>query len=226
MTNSKYSAIAGYGTSALISLLLLLSFSSLAQTGTIRLGIKAGVNRMGVQFNPGLVGGTEFVPGYEAGLVFQHLAEPHFGIQLDLAVKQLNWQHRQDSVRYFTLQQYDVEFTAATYIYFGKPQNSVFINLGPTIGNTVKVKDQAFGSESSNVHLLGNQARTYLFYGITVGAGFTKKIGPTTWQLEGRFSQRLTNLFKTGPGSDLTFNRILPSTLGVSLAYLIYSRNK
>lgn len=226
MTKNKSVPVAGYRKSALVGLLFLLSATGLAQVAITRLGIKAGVNRMTVPFDPELPGQSKPVPGYEAGLVFQHLGEPHLGIQLELGGRQLNWQHNQDSVRSFTLQQYDIEFTAATYVYFGKPQNSLLVSLGPAIGNTVRAKDQASGGEAPDTHLLGNPSRNYLFYGIAAGAGFTKKIGPTLWQLEGRFTQRLTNLYKIGPGTDLNFSRILPSTFSISLTYFVYTGSR
>lgn len=222
----RYFTFFNNGRIILTVLLLLLSFPAITQPAVSRLGIRAGVNNMGILFDPVPVGKSETSTGYEAGIVFQHLAERNLGIQLNLSARQLNWQHRQDSLRYFTLKQHDIDFTASTYIYFATPKSSFFLHLGPAIGYTLSSENQTSGSEPLTTHFLANRTRKRFFYGLTAGAGVTQKIAGATWQLEGSFSQRLTNLFQTRLSSSAAFSQIMPNAFSVSLTYFFYSKRQ
>lgn len=168
-----------------------------------------------VSFDPSLDGDAAFVPGFEGGLIFQHLNEPHLGIQLELMYSQASWQQDFDTLNYFRQTLYNVELPFLSYFYLGKPNKSLYFVLGSTPGYTFRREDENRIVDTVAYDQLNNRRYSQLILGLTGGIGIMQKIGPGYVQLEARASQRFINLF-TGQASGSS----RPLVISGSLAYL------
>jgi hypothetical protein len=182
-------------------------------------GVKGGASTMQVGFTPTLVGTRKLLIGHESGLVFQHISEPHLGIQLAATFSQVAWQQKFDTVNFFRQDFYKVTLPFTTFIYLGKSPNSVFFNIGPVMSYVLALRNKSqLYNEDYNYHL-EDYACTRLQLGLTASVGVAKKIGVGSVQLEARFTQNLTPLFKSRPKQ--TLQATSPRFLTVFLAYLL-----
>jgi hypothetical protein len=200
---------------------VILNFSVLAQS---KLGLRLGANSFKPTFDPKLPGESSFAKGYEGGIVFQHLSDPHLGIQLEAIYAQTSWQQNFDSANYFRQELRNVEVPFVTHIYLNQQHKGVFLDIGTTTSYTVSSKNEEHVVDSVTYHYqFGKRLINRFQFGLTAGIGYIINIGSGALQIAGRFTQRFTNLL-SGDKSNKDFRSSPSMVLSVSIAYLLNLR--
>lgn len=179
------------------------------------LGINGGMSASQVFFSPSV----SQIPiyGYNGGLVFKHISEPHLGIQLELNYAQKGWEESLDSGKVYRRNLAYIELPFMSHIELGKRSTKFLINIGPTFSylfsdDTTKI----LIDKKSDLSYYNSKINSKLELGLCFGLGIIESTGIGDFQLEARFYQGINNLFTI----DRTFSYSTNQVLAAKLSYL------
>jgi hypothetical protein len=196
-----------------VFVLLILIFCPLAQLlAQTSIGIKSGVNIPKVVFEPSIEQETIFT--YSGGIIFKHFEEKFAGIQLEINFSQKGWKEIIDSVQYYSRKINYIEVPCMSQFYLGLAKFRLFLNAGFLIGYSISATEKI-----KTTDLQADRKYTFIStdnradFGLTGGIGMMYESAIGIFQLEGRFSQGITNI-QTNTTSR---NQVI----GITIAYLV-----
>ncbi|AKD02393.1 porin family protein [Pontibacter korlensis] len=211
-------------------LLAFVAFNAKAQDKFVPetfLGLKGGVTYSGFGFDPSI--DQEMLLGYTGGLVLKHLSQSKLGVQVEANLVQRGWTEVVAPDTSYTRRLTFVELPFMTHLSFGARNSRFIVNLGPTA--SFLIKDEVSSDVADpNGELEGDEVKMYRYrdidnefiYGLCLGIGFEQRTAIGTFQLEGRFTHSLNDIFSR----DL-YNRISKSqSLSLTMSYLLSLRSR
>lgn len=175
------------------------------------IGINGGASGSMVLFKPLVV--QEYLLVYHGGLVFRHISENHFGVQLELNYVQKGWQEINQT--YGKRLDY-IELPFMTHLYFGN-KTQVYLNIGPKVGYLIQ--EQTLFNENLSSKAAQHAAIENKFdYGFVGSLGLLFKIKQQVFQLESRANFSVSNIFSNEKKD--YFDNSNHLNVGLSLAWL------
>lgn len=173
----------------------LLAQDSLVIQPRLFVGLKGGVTVSRIASTPAV--GTSTIPkdavqGLIGGLVVQHFVQRNPGVQAELNMVQRGWTEP-DSL--YERQSTYLELPFMTHINIGKGNFKFFINAGPYAAFLLSEKETIPSGRTSPYY--GRPADKKLEYGLCGGGGFSLELNVGKFELEGRYSNALSNIFTT-----------------------------
>ncbi|QHT65613.1 PorT family protein [Rhodocytophaga rosea] len=188
--------------------LIPLSFLN-AQTS---IGIKAGLNIPKVVFEPSIEQETIFT--YNGGLIFKHFEDKIAGVQLEVNFSQKGWKEIIDSVQYYSRKINYIEIPCMSQFYLGVTKFRLFLNMGFLVGYSVSASEKIQTTDlQTNRKYSFTDTDNRAEFGLTGGLGMMYESTIGNFQLEGRFSQSMTDIQATTNSKN--------QVISVSIAYLI-----
>ncbi len=178
------------------------------------LGTSFGSNISFVYFNPHITQNPQI--GYVGGLVFRHVNENHFGLQIEANYSQKGWKEKTGK---YTRQVNYLEIPFLSHFYLGN-QNRLIFNIGPKI--TFLLDEKVVKNEIKNPTLEHHTNKIYypFGYGIELGLGYnfkTRKMG--VFQMEFRGSYALSDIFSND--KKFYFNNSNYINFGLRIGWLL-----
>lgn len=210
----------------IIHLLLLLplniAFSQRAFIPESNLGVKIGANIAMVSFNPSV--NQNLFLGVLGGLSFKHIEQKSLGILLELNYLQAGWDENLDSTNVYSRRLNYIQIPFMTHVNIGQGKVRFVFNVGPYFSFLLNDKEQSYLiQEFQPQEYYYRKIDNRFGYGLCLGVGFSLHTSIGIFQLEGRFNQSLTNLFRSS--SDFLYNSSLNQTADISLSYFINVNN-
>lgn len=145
-----------------------------------------------------------FLQGFYGGHVFQHISERSLGIRIELNVVQAGWKEQSNLAKSNTRRLNCLQLPFLTHLLVGKGRTKAIINLGPQISYLLSEKetipeDAERLKRNYDQVSIENKAE----FGLSVGSGLSIDVSNVVFQLEGRFHQGLSHLFKTNANHEL-----------------------
>ncbi len=148
----------------------------------------------------------EFLPGWTVALVVRHFNQRTVGVQAELGLEQRGWREPGPA----GAEAYERRLTFATLqlltqVAVGRGRIRPVIQAGPYVSAPIMDSENPEGLPPSNDSYYGQALPFRLNYGLAAGLGLYVRLDKMAFLLEGRATQGLSDLIKTG-------------TLGVSTA--------
>lgn len=188
----------------------------------LMVGPAFGVNFSSVSFAPNVK--TKLLMGYLGGVTLRWTTEKNIGIQAEVNFSQNGWDEKFEmnpEYKYTRTINY-LELPIMTHIYVGGKRARFFFNLGPKVGYMMSESTSSFlpdedipGEKRQRETPVENK----FSWGLCGGPGFELRTGIGTFNLEGRYSYGLGDLFKSHNKKGLS--KSSGQVFGVKLAYLI-----
>jgi len=203
-------------------LLILFTVYTEKISSQIQVGFKGGYGYGQYFFQENFVGKNiylEFIPLYNAGLMFQYLNEKKVGVQTTFLYSQKGWTEKTAEGGKATFLMDFAELETLSYLKFSrKKEHGLFIKFGPFIGYSFNNSFTSSGNIDSTLIDYDSLQTAYkkFDYGLSVGLSYTIKIKTTDLQLELLFRQGMYNILERVPDG---FFQSISQGLYVNLAY-------
>ncbi|WP_276498884.1 porin family protein [Pontibacter litorisediminis] len=179
----------------------------------LSIGLKGGVNFSRFNFNP--EADQEFLQGYTGGLVLKHQAHPRVGLQVELNYVQRGWAELPNTGGAVARRLDYLELPLMTHVTIGNRGTRFLINLGPYASYLLSGGTPGKGGEA--VRYWRRELDNDFLYGLCVGLGMGQKTSFGTFQLEGRLSHSLNDIFERDTGVLAAKSQ----SVSVTLSYLL-----
>ena len=172
------------------------------------LGIKQGLNMSRLVITPDTSPG--FLFGYNGGLVFRHISEPHLGIQIELNFSQKGWSQRLDSANSYSRRSSYVELPFLSHFEMGKVNSGTnfTLDVGTVLSCLISEKEKIGIVDTGRMKkYYGNKIGNKLDFSICIGIGIVRKTSLGNFEIGCRIVQSLTDIFKINTNYDLTSSK-------------------
>ena len=181
------------------------------------IGIKLGANFSKIIFDTLI--SQSLLQGFNGGVVFEFISEPHLGIQLELNYSQKGWSENLDSSNIYRRKLNYLEFPFMTRIEIGNGNTKFTINLGAYFSYLIyETQTMKIINKNEIRNYYNNKIDNNFEYGLCFGLGLMRKTSIGNFELEFRFNQGLSNIFDSNRYSISTSQN---QVISVSLFYLI-----
>ncbi|GAB3822542.1 porin family protein [Pontibacter rugosus] len=182
-----------------------------------KLGVKGGVNLSSFSFNPSI--DQTMTVGYTGGIVFKHINNPKLGIQAEINYLQRGWTETLVTGDTYTRDLQYVELPLMTHIAFGEKKTRYILNFGPNASYLLAGGEGVEGSDTGEgvIAYQNKEIDNPFMFGLSFGVGVVRKTGFGDFQLEARYTQSLSNIFR----SDINLVASRNQSIGITLAYLV-----
>jgi hypothetical protein len=180
------------------------------------IGIKAGVNFSEISTDTLL--DQKLQPGYNGGIVFTFISQPHMGIQLEFNYTQKGWTEIIDTSDSYKRKINYFELPLLTRIETGVRSTRVYFVLGPYFSVEIN-ESSAFNVKKEIKPYFKNKTDNNLDGGLCGGIGFMQKTKIGIFEIEFRYSNDIGNIFK--PDHYSTFSTSKNQVFSFDLMYLI-----
>lgn len=196
------------------------------------IGVHGGITQSNVDFEPdikqlGLMGST-------AGISINYTAERHVGTQIEFNYAEWGWKDQQDTIGTYSRTMEFYEIPLLTHIYFTIKFVRINFDLGPYValykGYSESLPTNPLPALDSAVlgyrDYYGKDIAQNYDYGFVGGGGigFFTKFGE--FQINLRYRQGLTNIFKQYPKSNFRYSYMNGMTYRIGWVYPIYLSRK
>ena len=183
-------------------------------------GIKLGLNNSSIRFDPTVE--QNFYSGFVGGVSFKHIEQKSLGIQIELNFVQGGWSENLDDGNNYRRRLNYMQLPVMTHVNFGD-QTKFFVNLGPYVGYLMNEEESVnnFNEADSSIYY-GAEVQNRFDFGITAGLSASRSTQVGQFQLEGRGTFGLTNLYDIDRKNDLASSQNL--MVEISLTYFIDPR--
>ena len=182
------------------------------------IGIRQGINVSRVNFNPAI--SQNITTGYLGGLVFKHISQESLGIQIELNFSQQGWNETMDSTFSYFRRLNSINLPLMTHIVLGTAKTNFFINLGPSLTYLISEKENLKLDITKDEQIYyRKKIDNRLEYGLCAGLGLVKTTPIGSFQIECRFNQSLTDIFKQASEPSVLSSKM--QTVELSISYLI-----
>jgi len=181
------------------------------------IGINQGINISFVNFSPFISQNPKV--GYSGGLVFIHVSEPRLGVQIEINYAQRGWDEFLISPKKYSRSLNYIELPFLTYFELGRKKFKFLLNLGPVISYLVSNTENIYLIEETQFKSHYQKSINNKFdFGLAAGGGFSLNTSIGVFQIEGRFTQALTSIFKES--NNELFSGSQNQIIGIKLSYL------
>ncbi len=185
-------------------------------------GIKMGGNNSRLLSRPNIK--QDLNNGLTGGIVFKHISQKSMGIQIELNYVQAGWTETLDGENAYTRHLNYIQLPFMSHLSLGNRTKFVF-NLGPYVSYLLSENEDIYLAEGSNEEAYyGKEADGKGDFGLCVGLGVGQHTAIGLFQLEGRISSSLTDVFTSNPISGFSSSKILNAE--ISLYYLLDLKKK
>lgn len=218
-----------------LSIALLFSLSSQAQTGEQRhlfsIGFNGGVQLNSIDFSPKIKQSQHM--GYTGGFTARYISEKYFamicGAQLEVNYSLRGWKEKieeqpEDDFFAYSRNMSYIEVPFLAHLAFGKERRGAqfFINLGPQVGFLLSDSEKIEGDWTYPpipiIEQHGKKIDKKFDYGITGGLGLELKTNAGNFLLEGRYYFGLSNFYKSTKKD--YFSRSAHNVISIRFSYL------
>ncbi|RNI32623.1 PorT family protein [Rufibacter immobilis] len=208
-------------------LLLIITFAGTVKaqetfTAETSIGVRAGANFSTFSFEPTIE--QKMMVGYTGGIALKHFAHPKLGFQMELNLVQRGWTEElsADTSSYTRTLNY-LELPFMTQAAFGSDKTKFLINLGPNVSYLLSEKKTAQPDlEDKDLGYYREKIEYPVMVGLSVGLGMLKNTPLGNFQVEARFTQNLTNAFKSEQTNAASRNQ----SLAVTASYFLPLKRK
>jgi len=183
-------------------------------------GIRQGANVSFVDFSPTV--STGILYGYNGGLVFRHVNEELFALQVELNFTQKGWIESLDTIpNTYNRKLSYIELPFLTQIFIGKRDVKYYLNLGPSVAYLISEKENMTIGNEQYVREYYNKAINNKFdFSVVgeIGIRYDSKIGMFNMGI--RYYYTMTNLFKYN--SENTYEISRNQTINIALTYFVF----
>ncbi|WP_170866129.1 porin family protein [Pontibacter flavimaris] len=197
---------------------LLIAWQAQAQDNFVpelSVGLKGGVNYSRFNFDPEI--DQEFLQGYTAGVVLRHVAHPRVGIQVEVNYVERGWRALSDTGGSYTRNLNYLELPFLTHVTIGNRNTRFIINFGPYASYLLSGDE---GNEQQGVDeepdFQYRSLDSEFLYGLSMGLGMVQKTSFGSFQLEGRLTHSLNNVFER----NLAAISSKSQSISITLSYL------
>ncbi len=185
-------------------------------------GVKMGGNVSSLLSKPTIK--QDLNNGLIGGMVFKHISQKSLGIQIELNYMQAGWTEKLDGENAYNRQLDYIQLPFMSHLSLGNKTKFIF-NLGPYVSYLL--------SESEKINLEESTAEKAHYrkeadgkgdFGLCVGLGMGQHTAIGLFQLEGRISSSLTDVFTSKPIGGFSSSKILNAE--VCLYYLVDLKRK
>jgi len=187
--------------------------------GQSAIGIQLGGNLSNMDFNNNpdyRLEGPTYLQGFQGGLFFQHVAQPHVGIRVELNYVQRGWNEKENEdtgLKYRRRLNY-LEVPFLSHIIIGSKKFRMTLDLGPyagyLLGAREMITDVNTGESTENKVALDNDRDNRLDYGLMLGGGFEYDLPKGAIFVGARYTFGLGNIYKEkSTASELSQNRVI-----------------
>jgi len=182
------------------------------------IGVRLGGNISTVTFAPSISQEAKF--GMIGGLVFKHIEEKNWGVQVELNYLQAGWAESLEENQSYSRTFGYLQVPVLTHLYFGKKNTKIFFNFGPYLSYLISDKEtyENIPEEEKPLHY-GHDILNKFEIGLTTGLGVNKKTSIGDFLIEARGNFALSDFFKESEWNPFLYSKNL--TFELSLAYML-----
>ncbi len=198
----------------LIFCFCLLTGSLLAQQ---LIGVRGGYGQHGMQFNATPKPEQQWEAGLGGGVVFRTLSSPHLGLQLELLMEQKGWYLFPGTDNAYQMQEQHLMLPVQSVVMVGNGRFQLVIGAGAFASYILSEKIMHSGEASPGFK---RQPMQDWHYGLLGSLGPAVRIGRNWLQLEGRFSNALSNRLEPNLAVTDAYNLSWQQSVTLSLVWL------
>ena len=210
--------------SFLTILILWLTLSFVSAQSDFKRELNIGLSQGGavsrVVFDPYV--DQKLYEGYTGGLIIRYISEPQLGIQIEANYLQRGWIEKTKTYGTYKRSQEILTLPLMTHLYFGKQTKMRFqVVLGPYGAYLLKDTEKNLVTDTDEYkEYYGKAVARKVEFGYSGGISVALRTQIGIFELEGRYSHCLTNLFKPGD-EEFPYLGSRPHSIGVSIHYLV-----
>ncbi len=180
----------------------------------VSIGLRGGANFSRFNFDPEIE--QEFLQGYTGGLVLKHVAQRRVGIQVEVNYVQRGWKELLATGGTYERNLDYLELPLMTHVTIGNRNTRFLINFGPYASFLLSENGRSAEAGEEEIDYQHKGIDNSFLYGLSLGIGMGQKTSFGTFQLEGRLTHSLNDIFSR----DLASLASKSQSVSITLSYL------